>query len=290
MMKKIIFSFVAIVSILGYSCRKEDNPILPELQGGIPVPKIVADANSELVIDVTKDPATFAGKFNVGLLYPNDIPQKVDIVVIKNGDKSTVKTVKADVTTLPATVEITGAELISLFGSPIELGDFFDIAADVTLTNGQKLLAFPANGVQYAAGIAAIPGSAPVLRYSAICKFDADEYAGDFVVVEDEWEDYPVGSTITLTKVDETHLSFLYGADNAKPIVLTITPTNAVVVEKQVYGTYSWGAQYGNFSVETIGNIDDAVKPCDQTLSVLLKHTVSAGSFGEYRITLRKKN
>jgi len=287
-MKKIIVCLLVIVSICNYSCRKEDNPILPELQGNIPVPKLVPDPTSELVIDMTRNPATFAGKFDVGLLYPNDKPQKVDIVVMKNGDKANVKIFKADVTALPTTLQITGANLISLFG-PIVLGDYFDIAADITLASGQKLVAFPANGVQFASGIAAIPGSAPLLRYSAICKFDADEYVGDFVVVEDEWQDYAAGETVVLTKVDESRLSFLYRSDNPKPIILSVTATNAVVVNKQTYGTYSWGTQYGNFSVETIGDIDDVVKPCDGTISVLLKHTVSAGSFGEYRITLRKK-
>jgi len=287
-MKKIIVCLLVIVSICNYSCRKEDNPILPELQGNIPVPKLVPDPTSELVIDMTRNPATFAGKFDVGLLYPNDKPQKVDIVVMKNGDKANVKTFKADVTAFPTTLQITGANLISLFG-PIVLGDYFDIAADITLASGQKLVAFPANGVQFASGIAAIPGSAPLLRYSAICKFDADEYVGDFVVVEDEWQDYAAGETVVLTKVDESRLSFLYRSDNPKPIILSVTATNAVVVNKQTYGTYSWGTQYGNFSVETIGDIDDVVKPCDGTISVLLKHTVSAGSFGEYRITLRKK-
>ena len=278
-----------IVSICNYSCRKEDNPVLPELQGNIPVAKLVADPSSELVIDMTKDPATFAGKFDVGLLYPNDKPQKMDVVVIKNGNKSNVKTIKTDVSAFPTTLQITGAQLISLFGNPIVLGDYFDIAADVTLSTGQKLLAFPANGVQYASGIPAIPGSAPLLRYSAICKFDADEYVGEFVVVADEWQDYVPGETVVISKVDDTKISFLYKSDNPKPIILTVTPTNAVVVTKQVYGSYSWGAQYGNFSVETIGDIDDVVKPCDGTISVFLKHTVSAGSFGEYRITLRKK-
>lgn len=288
-MKRIkIISLIAVVLLVTTACRKSDNPMLPDLQRGIPVPKIVASENSALVIDITKDPASFVGKFDVGLLFPNDKPQKADIVIIKNGDKTNVKTVKSDVSVFPTNLEITGAQLISMFG-PIELGDYFDIAADITLVNGQKLEAFPAIGVQYASGISAIPGSAPFLRYAAICKFDADKYAGDFVVVEDEWEDYPVGSTVTVSKVDATHLSFVYGADNAKPIVLTITPTNAITVAKQVYGTYSWGAQYGNFSVETIGDVDDVVKPCDETLSVLLKHSVAAGSFGEYRITLKKK-
>ena len=288
-MKKIIVSLIIIVSLVSYSCSKEDNPVLPALQGNIPVAKFVPDANSELVIDMTRDPATFAGKFDVGLLYPNDQPQKMDVVVIKNGNRANVKTIKSGVSTFPTTLQVTGAELIALFGSPIELGDYFDIAADVILSNGQKLAAFPSTGVQYAAGISAIPESAPLLRYSAICKFDADEYAGDFVVVEDEWQDYVAGETVILTKVDEAKVSFEYKSDNPKPIILSITPTNAVIVTKQVYGTYSWGAQYGNFSVETIGNIDDVVKPCEGTISVLLKHTVSAGSFGEYRITLRKK-
>ena len=289
-MKKIIVSILVLVSICNYSCRKEDNPILPELQGNIPVPKLVPDPNSELVIDMTRNPATFAGKFDVGLLYPNDKPQKMDIVVIKNGDKTNVKTFKTDVATFPTTLQITGANLISLFGSPIVLGDFFDIAADVTLVSGQKLVAFPANGVQYASGIPAIPGSAPLLRYSAICKFDVDEYVGDFVVIEDEWQDYAAGETVILTKVNESSVSFLYRSDNPKPIILTVTPTNAVVVNKQVYGTYSWGAQYGNFSVESTGDIDDVVKPCDGTISVALDHSVSAGTFpGPYRITLKKK-
>ena len=289
-MKKILFSLITIISLFNYSCRKEDNPVLPDLQGNIPVTKFVAEANSEVVIDMTKDPAAFKGKFNVGLLYPNDKPQKVDIVVIKNGDKSNVKTIETNVTTLPVTLEVTGAELISLFGNdPIELGDYFDIAADITLTTGQKLLAFPANGVQYAAGISTIPGSSPFIRYSAICKFDANEYSGDFIVLEDEWEDYLVGETITLTKVDDNHVSFVYRANNPRPIILEVTPTNGVIVRKQVYGTYSWATAWGNLSVETIGNIDDVVKPCDETISVLLKHTVSAGSFGEYRITLKKK-
>ena len=286
-MKKVIVSLVIIVSIFTYSCSKEDNPILPELQGNIPVPKLVPDANSELVIDMTKDPASFAGKFNVGLLYPNDQPQKMDVVVIKNGNRTNVKTVKTGVSTFPTTLQITGSELIALFGSPIELGDYFDIAADVTLSNGQKLVAFPSTGVQYAVGISAIPESAPLLRYSAICKFDADAYKGDFTVVEDEWGDYVAGETVILTKVDDTKVSFAYKADNPKPIILSITPTNAVVVNKQVYGSYP--GPYGNYSVETIGDIDDVVKPCDETISVLLKHTVAAGNFGEYRITLRKK-
>ena len=63
-MKKILFSLITIISLSNYSCRKEDNPVLPDLQDNIPVTKFVAEANSEVVIDMTKDPAAFKGKFN----------------------------------------------------------------------------------------------------------------------------------------------------------------------------------------------------------------------------------
>ena len=165
-MKKIIlFSLMAATVLV--SCRKSDNPKIPDLTR-VPVPKLAIVANSEVAIDVSKDPALFKGRFNVGLLFPNDVaPQKFDMVIIKNGNRALVKTLKADIITLPATVEVTGAQLIALFGSPIVAGNFFDIGADITLPGGQKLEAFPLVGTQFAGGTANIPGSATTLRYPA---------------------------------------------------------------------------------------------------------------------------
>lgn len=163
MKRAILYSLLAITVLS--SCRKSDNPKIPDLTR-VPVPKIAIAANSEATIDVAKGPALFKGKFDVGLLFPGDIPpQKLDIVVIKNGNKAVVKTLKADVTTLPATIEVSGAELISLFGSPIVVGNFFDIGADITLPSGQKLEAFPAVGTQFAGGTANIPGASTSIRY-----------------------------------------------------------------------------------------------------------------------------
>jgi hypothetical protein len=293
-MKKVLIygSFLLVAATSFTACRKEDNPKLPALQKGIPVPQFVISPNSESAIDVTKDPAQFTAKFDLNLLYPNDHPQKMDVVVIKNGDKSNVKTLKADVTTFPTHIEVTGEQLETLFGSPIVLNDFFDIGANITMSNGTVLEAFPATGEPYAAGVAAIPNSSTLLRYTAICKFDADKYNGDFTVEEDEWGDYAVGSTVTVTKVSATKLSFMYAANNPKPIVIDVNPNNTVTVAKQVYGD-SYNAPspwpYGPLSVETVPSLDNVVLPCDGILSMRLKHTVAAGSFGEYTIKLKKK-
>ena len=78
-------------------------------------------------------------------------PQKVDIVVIRNDNKTNVKTIKANVTSFPACIQVTGTQLTTLFDSTIKLGDKFEIGADVTTINGQKFEAFPVTGNPYGA-------------------------------------------------------------------------------------------------------------------------------------------
>ena len=96
----------------------------------------------------------------VDLYYgPAVNPQKIDIVVIRNDDKTNVKTIKADVTSFPSSIEVTGTQLTTLFDSTIKLGDKFEIGADVTTINGQKFEAFPATGNPYGADTTALPGS-----------------------------------------------------------------------------------------------------------------------------------
>ena len=287
-MKKVILYSLLATTVL-FSCRKSDNPKIPDLTR-VPVPKIVVAANSEAVIDVSNDPALFKGKFDVGMLFPEEIPpQKMDIVIIKNGNKAVVKTFKTDVTSFPTTLDITGAQLVTLFGSPIKLGDFFDIGADIYLSNGLKIEAFPAVGTQFSGGTANIPGSSTFLRYAAICKFNIDDYTGNFKVVLDEWDDYPVGTTITLTKVDATHLSFVYPtAFNVKPIVVTINPNNSVAVTQVAFGRYS--ATGTLYVAETLPSVDNVVLPCDKTLSVRLTITTSTGGgFGRTFLLVLKK-
>ncbi|HZF65282.1 MAG TPA: hypothetical protein VEZ55_12380 [Chitinophagaceae bacterium] len=276
-------------ALILFSCRKEDNPQLPDLIR-VPVPLITKDVTTDQTISA-QDPTSFNGKFVVDLFFKDDVkPQKVDVVVIKNGDKSNVKTIKTDVSTFPTTVTITGTELAALFGTPVLLGDKYDVSADVTMANGQKFLAFPAVGEPYGSGVANQPGASTLIRYEVVCKFDPAAYSGNFEVISDEWEDYAAGTIVNVTVVNPTTLSFVYAASNAQPIQVTVDPnTNATSVSKQVYGTYSWGAQYGDFSVASVPSLNNYVAPCEGILSVVLNHTVSAGSFGNYRIVLKKK-
>ena len=290
-MKKAI-SYLFIFSLLAVffnSCRKEDNPILPELIK-VPTPLILKDASTDQVIDAV-DPAAFSGTFTVDLFFDNDAPpEKMDIVVIKNGDKSVVKQVET-VTTYPTSITITGTQLETLFNETIVLGDFFDIGANIVL-NGRTYHAFPAVGVAHASGVAAQPGASTFIRYGAVCAYDPEQYQGNFVVVDDEWGDYGAGDVVELIKIDDTKFSFTYPADNAKPIIVEVNPAdNSVSVTKQVYGDGYGGASwpYGPISVQSVPSVENFVAPCDGVVSVILSHTVGAGGFGSYKIVLEKQ-
>lgn len=290
-MKKIIFYSLYLFSIaaLFTACRKEDNAKLPELTR-FPVPLVVKVAGADPVISA-QNPNSFSGKFSVGLYFPNDAPpKKLDVVIMKNNDKGNVKLFKADVSTFPTELTITGQQLATLFGAPIVLGDKYDVGVDVTTYTGAKFEAFPAVGNSYAAGVAAQPGASTFVRYEAVCQYDPNTFKGSFEVLSDEWGDYHAGDIIQLTMIDATHFSFKYLADDPTAIVVTVnTTTNAVSVAKQVYGTgYPPGWPYGNISVESVPSVENFVAPCAGTFSVVLKHTVAAGSFGEYKIVVRK--
>lgn len=291
-MKRIIIYSLYLFSVAAFfpACKKDVNGKLPELTS-VPLPLIVKVTGTDQVISA-QSPNTFSGKFTVGLYFPNDAPpKKFDVVVIKNNDKTNVKVIKADVTSFPTDVTVTGTQLAALFGSPIVLGDKFDISVDVTTYRGEKFEAFPVIGNSYAAGITAQPGASTLIRYEAVCQYIPSAYQGSYQVVTDEWGDYTAGDIVQLTMIDNTHFSFKYLADGALPIIVTVNPvTNSVSVAKQVYGSGYGGAgwPYGDISCESVPGVDDFVAPCAGTFSVVLKHTVAAGSFGNAKIVLKK--
>ncbi|WP_153797095.1 hypothetical protein [Foetidibacter luteolus] len=287
-MKKISGLYIVIVMAVLFGCRKDDNSKLPQLTR-VPIPKVTKEAGSSQTIKVSAL-STFAGKIVVDKFFATDIsPKKYDVVIIKNADKSVVKTIQADITSFPATVNLTADMLSSLFGEPVVTCDFFDVGVNVTTADGTLYQAFPATGVAYGAGVAAQGGASLTTRYNTEVEFNSAEYSGDFEVVTDEWEDYEPGTVIPVTVINDHQVSFEYDALEAKPIIVDVDlATLKTKVVKQVYGTYNW--PYGDASVESVdGSADNYVAPCEGVLSVRLEHTVAAGSFGDFAIVLKRK-
>ncbi|MCH5596684.1 hypothetical protein [Niabella ginsengisoli] len=201
----LLFTFLAA---LAYSCTKNDGAT-PVPVSKVSIPKIVKKSG-DVAIDVT-DFDNFSANFEVGLLFPDDErPTKLDVVIRKNGDANNVKVFKADVTTFPTSFTLTGSDIVSLFGTPAVLNDNYDIGLDVYMKDGNKYQAYPAVGIGYGSGVVNLDGSSVSIQYSAICKYNPDLYAGDFEVVEDEFQDTAPGDIITLTKIDDTHFSYNY--------------------------------------------------------------------------------
>jgi hypothetical protein len=279
---KILVLLVAGMAVIS-SCRKSDNPKLPELTRFSNTPLVTKAAGSDQVISA-QNPSSFTGKFTVDVYFKNEpLPQKYDVVVIKNGNTASVKTIKADVTSFPSSVTVTGDQLVALFGSPIVLNDRFDIGVDVTTQGGQKYLAFPATGAAYASGVSAQPGASPSINYQAVCKYDANVYQGGFKA-KDEFGDAD-GATIQLTKIDATHFSFVYPSVlNPVPIVVTVdaNTNSAAISGTQTIGS-RWDPGYGypnnsTYVDPSATSISGSVAPCDQKVTLQIVWGVQKGA------------
>ena len=290
-MKKIlIFSllFAAIAMLLG-ACRKDDNAKLPDLERVSWLPLLVKDPTANISISPS-DAENFVGRFTIDEYFESGAnPQKVDVVVIKNSDKTNVKTIKADVTSFPATVEVTGAQLISLFGGTIVLGDLFEIGVDVTTAGGKKFEAFPATGNAYASGIVAQPGSSPTITYLAACTFDKNSFNGNYKVVQDDWADFKAGDLIAVAPgAGENQISITafpspaYGT-NRKPMLITVDPaTFAVTIPEQVIGDYD-GAPPG----ATVRG-DGTVNPCGDEITLSVTFKIGVTDYADQIFKIRK--
>ena len=287
-MKKYLYYFLFTFAVFA-GCSKNDGPVPNDIiLERVPEPQVTKESGSQS-IDVTNLDG-FQGEFSVGVYYDSDIqPSKYDVVVRKNNNDTTVKVFKKDVTTFPTALTINTNDFETLFGEPVVLGDNYDIGVDVYTASGKKYEAFPLVGAGYATSIPQQPGATTSIRYSAICQYHDEAYQGDFKILEDEWADYSAGDIVPVTRIDATHFSFKYAAPDALPIIVTVDPlTNEISVAKQVYSPSGYGLGYGALSVESVSDQRNVVSPCDGKFGIVLKHTVSIGSFGSNYIEMQK--
>ncbi len=294
----ILFSAFATVIT---ACSKDDVQTPPDLR--FPLPLLTIDTTADVFIP-GKDPESFLGKFVVDMYYGTAVtPRKVDIVVIRNDNRTDVKTIKTDVTTFPSSIQVTGTELTTLFDSTIKLGDKFEIGADVTTINGQKFEAFPVTGNPYGADTAALPASSFSIVYVATCTFDKYSFNANYTVVRNtigggEWGDPQVGDLIyvgpgggenDLVVVAYPYNNWLYPV---YPLTCQVDPvTLDVTVPKQLIGVYmpSFPVLYAETGTEpgTASPCGDAIT-LNMTLSAVYNSPPGGGYSGTGVLELRK--
>lgn len=301
-MKKNIFIYTLLASLVFVGCKKDDGMVEKSINlERVPYINVNAETGSTTVI-VPSTIATFTGKVVVSPLYPSDaLPTKVDVVIIKNGVTTNVKTLKAGITTFPTTVTFTGPELATLFGTPTVTCDNYTIGT-IVYVGDKKYETWPtaAGGAPgFAAGTQINqPGYSVTLNYNTKEEFDPAIFQGTFVVVSDLWQDMAPGDLITLNAIDATHFGVLYSPaasggtlKNAIPFVVTIDPNNSLVpsVALQTVGT-GWtydGSQ--PVKVQTTTSANNSLSSCAKTLSLNLNWTQGLGSYTGYVLKLKKQ-
>lgn len=282
-------SLGAIIAFTG--CKKDDGAIRERVTiNDVPAISTSVDATGSQAIDLLNLGA-FAGKFKVAQYFPGTTPPtKVDIVVRKNGSSANVKVFKTGVTTFPSTFSVTSAEIATLFGVAVALGDTYDFAPDLYVGT-RKFEAFPATGVGTGNGVIAMPLFSEFARFAAICAYDPTIYQGNFVVVSDGFQDFSPGEIVPITRISNTQFSFIDPyVTSPLPIIVTVNPlNNQLTITKQKIGNaFTWNLGYTNPNMAVAASAASFVAPCSKTIDLNIAYTVDQGSFGSYLLKLRK--
>jgi len=289
-----IFAALTLGLIIAFAgCKKDDGGIRSSVViNSVPVVSTKIESSGSQAIDLL-NLAGFSGKFKVDLYFPGATPpDKVDIVVRKNGSNANVKLLKKDVTTLPISLTVTSADIAALFGTAVALGDTYDFAPDLYV-GVKKYEAFPAIGgaVGNGAGPIAYPLYSDYARFAAICAYDPAIYEGDFVVVSDAFGDFSPGEVVTFTKISNSSFSFIDPyVTSPLPIIVNInTLNNQATITKQKIGNQFVWASYTNPNVAVSASSTSVVAPCSKTITLAIAYTVDQGGFGTFNLVLKKK-
>ena len=287
-----IFAALTLGLMIAFAgCKKDDGGVRSSVViKDVPVVSTSIESTGSQAIDLL-NLAGFSGKFKVELYFPGATPpDKVDIVVRKNGSNTNVKVVKKDVTTLPFSFTVTSADIAAIFGVAVALGDTYDFAPDLYV-GVNKYEAFPATGLGNGPGIIAFPLYSDYARFAAICAYDPAIYEGDFVVVSDAFGDFSPGEIVKFTKISNSSFSFINPyVTSPLPIIVSInTLNNQATIAKQKIGNQFVWASYTNPNVAVAASSTSVVAPCSKTITLAIAYTVDQGSFGTYNLVLKKK-
>jgi hypothetical protein len=287
-----IFAALTLGLMIAFAgCKKDDGGVRKSVViKDVPVVSTKIESTGSQAIDLL-NLAGFSGKFKVELYFPGATPpDKVDIVVRKNGSNANVKVIKKDVTTLPYSLTVTSADIAALFGVAVALGDTYDFAPDLYV-GVNKYEAFPATGLGNGPGIIAFPLYSDFARFAAICAYDPAIYEGDFVVVSDAFGDFTPGEVVKFTKISNSSFSFINPyVTSPLPIIVNINTLNnqATITKQKVGNAFVW-ASYTNPNMAVAASSTSVVAPCSKTITLAVAYTVDQGSFGTFNLVLRKK-
>jgi len=279
---------VLSVALFFTGCEKGDsNGRMPDNIQDSNVGVVKLAPTSDFLID-RNDFAGFNFDITVDELF--DVPfQKITLMGVYNGDTENAVMVK-EVTSVPETVSLKTEDLVNLFDAipvqdSIKIGDSFDFYTDITLTNGQTIPAYLADGTNTAASstrniMSILKNGYVSLHLPVPCPFVPDEFTGDAVDVLEHWNDnsgdafYPATVSINqdLSNGDTLVYEFvgLFTGDNTSTYSLLVNkktyqiyepdPGNMIVVNEDLFG---WGygrLWFDNFTEPLLGTCEKYIR------------------------------
>ncbi len=218
--------------------------------------------------------------------------KQVNIYTGTSTDKSTWTLIKSVPFQDSGTLSVTGGEVAAALGvepDSFTPGTSFTFYNEIVTVDGRLFSA-----ANTSSDFQAQSSYNMAFTWSAVvfCAYDESVFDGNFEVVVDEWQDYSPGDIIVNAVEPGPGANQLtmhvypnpaYGAVIG-PIIIDVDPaTNVATVQKQPYGDY-YGSGYGTFYAEGSGSVNS----CEGTIDLDLTHTVAAGSFGTYHLTIKK--
>jgi hypothetical protein len=288
-----IFAALTLGLMIAFAgCKKDDGGVRSSVViKDVPVVSTKIESTGSQAIDML-NLTGFSGKFKVDIYFPGaKPPDKVDIVVRKNGSNANVKVFKKDVTTLPYSLTVTSADIAAIFGAAVALGDTYDFAPDLYV-GVNKYEAFPATGLGNGPGIISYPLYSDFARFAAICAYDPAIYEGDFLVVSDAFGDFSPGEVVKFTKISNNSFSFINPyVTSPLPVIVTINTLNnqATIAKQKVGNAFTWQLAYTNPNMAVSAGAASVVAPCSKTITLAIAYTVDQGGFGTFNLVLKKK-
>ncbi|PDS26525.1 hypothetical protein [Flavobacterium branchiophilum] len=292
-MKK--FLLLSLLSFLFFSCEKDviPNEIDNYQLGGF--------ATFKGSVVKTADFQNGAGAIKFTVEDPNGNAVKYRIYKIASKIQGVAYPAVATnftFTSFPANVNIPLASLATVFGltqDDLYYGDSFTFYAEVTTSDGRVFQgenpyttgALPVLNNTTAALTSSSFGYKQAMQFSitvACPNYSQADMLGTYAAGNDPFVVVPTGHTFQCVAGPAANqLKFVNWTDEGKDLIVTIDPVaqTATVAKQEAWyhPTYLWA------SVEGSG----LVFSCIGTLNIDLKHTVAAGSFGTYNVTLEKQ-
>jgi hypothetical protein len=291
------YSFtVLLLALAAISCRDEDAVRFPNLQEGV---------NARVVLYPERSFLNFANLAGASIAF--DVYSASDIEeIVYSGtyvDASLPQKVYAPVAliTVPGSafvegkateIKITSAELATKFNLPggiafLDGGDNFTFTATAKLKDGRVF-----DGNNSAPSITQGNNASFTQNFKVFvaCPFVVADAVGTYTITRDDfatWLDDQV-EIVAGPGPGQVTLKDLFGHPEVYDIVVNVDPAkgDATIARQQAWHCANFGCAFGVGSIES--TVPGLFFSCTGFLTITVKHTVAAGSFGDFRLELTK--